>query len=45
MRHPKIGIIGLGSIAQKAYLPLLTFEENWKLVGAFSPTQAKRKQI
>jgi virulence factor len=45
MRHPTIGIIGLGSIAQKAYLPLLTFEQNWNLVGAFSPTKAKREQL
>ncbi|WP_275076223.1 Gfo/Idh/MocA family protein [Providencia rettgeri] len=41
----KIGVIGLGGIAQKAYLPILTKEENWQLVGAFSPNQAKAKVI
>lgn len=45
MRKPKIGMIGLGSIAQKAYLPILSAEKNWKLVGAFSPTQMKRERI
>jgi virulence factor len=45
MREPRIGMIGLGSIAQKAYLPILTQETNWTFVGAFSPSKDKRKMI
>ncbi len=29
----------------KAYLPVLTKEENWELVGAFSPNQSKAKLV
>ncbi len=36
MNKPKIGMIGLGSIAQKAYLPTLTKETDWNFVGAFT---------
>lgn len=35
----RIGIIGLGGIAQKVYLPLLSEAARWRLVGAFSPNQ------
>lgn len=42
MRKPKIGIVGLGGIAQKAYLPILTNSTSFELIGAFSPTVAKR---
>ncbi|UFJ42916.1 Gfo/Idh/MocA family oxidoreductase [Brevibacillus humidisoli] len=45
MRKPRIGVIGLGSIAQKAYLPILSQQQGWSLVGAFSPTQSKRDDI
>ncbi len=45
MRKLHVGIIGLGSIAQKAYLPILCKEDNWQLVGAFSPNQSKAKQV
>ncbi|MGF7417557.1 Gfo/Idh/MocA family protein [Providencia rettgeri] len=45
MRKLKVGVVGLGSIAQKAYLPILTKEENWELVGAFSPNQSKAKLV
>lgn len=38
----RIGMIGLGDIAQKVYLPLLSVEENWEFVGAFSPNEQKR---
>lgn len=41
----RVGIIGLGDIAQKVYLPLLAKEENWRLVGAFTPDAKKRKRI
>lgn len=44
-RKLKIGIVGLGNIAQKVYLPFLTKEVNWCLVGAYSPTESRRKQI
>lgn len=42
---PRIGVVGLGNIAQKAYLPILTREKDWTLVGAFTPNAAKRKQV
>lgn len=45
MKKPRIGIIGLGSIAQKAYLPILTKETNWSFEGAFSPNKEKSKLI
>lgn len=45
MRKPRIGMIGLGEIAQKAYLPILTQEKNWTFVGAFSPNQDKRRKL
>lgn len=42
MRVPRIGIVGLGSIAQKAYLPVLSRAEKWTLAGAYTPNEAKR---
>ncbi|MEB3056557.1 Gfo/Idh/MocA family oxidoreductase [Bacillus pseudomycoides] len=45
MNKPRIGMIGLGNIAQKAYLPTLTKEIDWTFVGAFTPNAEKRKQI
>lgn len=45
MNLPKIGIVGLGSIAQKAYLPILTSEKSWTLIGAYSPTKSSRNKI
>ncbi|MBP1996090.1 Gfo/Idh/MocA family protein [Paenibacillus eucommiae] len=45
MRKPRVGIVGLGDIAQKVYLPILSKEDNWSLVGAFTPNEAKRKNI
>ena len=41
----RIGIVGLGGIAQKVYLPYLAKEKDWSLAGAFSPTESKRNQI
>jgi virulence factor len=41
----RIGVIGLGGIAQKAYLPVLSHAENWTLVGGFSPNQQKAQAI
>ena len=45
MRQPKIGVVGLGGIAQKAYLPILTNSTSFELVGAYSPTVTKREAI
>lgn len=45
MRQVRIGMVGLGGIAQKAYLPILSKESDWKFVGAFSPNKEKRKAI
>lgn len=44
-RELKIGIVGLGNIAQKVYLPFLSKERNWRLIGAYSPTESRRKQV
>jgi len=41
----KIGIVGLGSIAQKAWLPVLARAEEWTLMGGFSPNQQKAQQV
>lgn len=45
MRKLRIGVVGLGGIAQKAYLPILSKGTEWQLVGAFSPGAEKRKRI
>ncbi len=45
MEKPRIGMVGLGNIAQKAYLPILTKETNWSFEGAYSPSKEKRKSI
>lgn len=39
----KIGLIGLGSIARKAYMPVLLRERDWVLSGCYSRTPEKRK--
>lgn len=41
----RIGIAGLGSIAQKAWLPVLGNALNWTLAGAFSPTEMRARQV
>ncbi|BFI49604.1 hypothetical protein KD2_20470 [Yersinia pseudotuberculosis] len=45
MKKLRVGIVGLGGIAQKAYLPILTQAQGWQLVGAFSPNQAKAQPL
>ncbi|RKQ37962.1 Gfo/Idh/MocA family protein [Oceanobacillus halophilus] len=45
MTKPKVGMVGLGAIAQKAYLPILTNETDWDFVGAFSPSKDKRTKL
>ncbi len=41
----RIGIVGLGGIAQKVYLPLLCQAQDWRVAGAFSPNQAKARAL
>ncbi|WP_312756575.1 Gfo/Idh/MocA family oxidoreductase [Pantoea brenneri] len=41
----RIGVVGLGGIAQKAWLPVLSAATDWTLAGAFSPNQAKARPI
>lgn len=45
MTKPRIGMVGLGGIAQKAYLPILSRAIDWDFVGAFSPNAEKRAVI
>lgn len=45
MKLPRIAMIGLGGIAQKAYLPTLTKETKWQFVGAFSPNEKKESKF
>lgn len=45
MSKLRIGVIGLGGIAQKAYLPVLSHAQNWTLVGGFSPNQQKAQAV
>ncbi|WP_112180043.1 MULTISPECIES: Gfo/Idh/MocA family protein [Paraliobacillus] len=44
-RKVRVGVVGLGGIAQKAYLPILTKQEDWDLIGAYTPNQEKLKRI
>ncbi|WP_436892461.1 Gfo/Idh/MocA family protein [Siccibacter turicensis] len=41
----RIGVVGLGGIAQKAWLPVLAHASGWTLEGAFSPTREKALPI
>ncbi|MGE9550425.1 Gfo/Idh/MocA family protein [Erwinia amylovora] len=41
----KVGIVGLGSIAQKAWLPVVTRTDGWQIAGAFSPNQQKARGV
>ncbi|UXO67122.1 Gfo/Idh/MocA family protein [Pantoea dispersa] len=41
----RIGVVGLGGIAQKAWLPVLAQASGWQLVGAFSPSQARAQPV
>ena len=41
----RVGMVGLGGIAQKAWLPVLSAAARWQLAGAFSPTQAKAQPV
>lgn len=44
-RQLRVGIVGLGGIAQKAWLPVVTQTAGWTLAGAFSPNQQKAQVI
>jgi len=41
----RIGMVGLGTIAQNTYLPILSTLETVDFVGAFSPNQEKTRAI
>ena len=41
MRKLRVGIVGLGGIAQKVYLPILSQAKHWELMGAYTPNQEK----
>ncbi|WP_051229301.1 Gfo/Idh/MocA family protein [Paludibacterium yongneupense] len=41
MRKVRVAIVGLGGIAQKVYLPILSRARQWELVGAYSPDRQK----
>lgn len=41
----KVGIIGLGKIAQSTYLPILSVDTEVEIVGAFARTASTRAQI
>ncbi|ENA1771791.1 Gfo/Idh/MocA family oxidoreductase [Yersinia ruckeri] len=45
MKKLRVGVVGLGGIAQKAYLPILSCTGDWLLVGAFSPNQIKAQPV
>ena len=45
MTKLRIGVVGLGGIAQKAWLPVLSAASDWELVGAWSPTRAKALHV
>lgn len=45
MSKLRVGVVGLGGIAQKAYLPILSQAADWTLVGGFSPNQQKAQPI
>lgn len=45
MTSVRVGVVGLGDIARKAYLPVLANAGGWTLVGGFSPNQQKAQGI
>ncbi|WP_075180974.1 Gfo/Idh/MocA family protein [Pantoea sp. 1.19] len=45
MRKPRIGVVGLGGIAQKAWLPVLAHSVDWTLVGGYSPNQPRAQAV
>jgi virulence factor len=45
MTRLRVGVVGLGGIAQKAWLPVLGASNDWTVQGAFSPTRAKAQPV
>ncbi|MGA9605426.1 MAG: Gfo/Idh/MocA family oxidoreductase [Rouxiella badensis] len=45
MSKLRIGVVGLGGIAQKAYLPVLSQATDWTLEGGFSPSQVRAQAV
>ena len=45
MNKLKVVVIGLGAISQRVYLPILSKNTNWELLGAFTPNAKKREEI
>lgn len=45
MNKLRIGVVGLGGIAQKAWLPVLGSSADWTLQGAFSPSREKALRV
>ncbi|XTZ36926.1 Gfo/Idh/MocA family protein [Salmonella enterica] len=41
----RIGVVGLGGIAQKAWLPVLGAATDWTLAAAWSPTREKAERV
>lgn len=41
----RIGVVGLGGIAQRAWLPVLGASADWTLQGAWSPSREKAQRI
>ncbi|MEG1210912.1 MAG: Gfo/Idh/MocA family oxidoreductase [Leclercia sp.] len=41
----RVGVVGLGGIAQKAWLPVLSNAADWTLQGAWSPSRDKALRI
>ncbi len=45
MAKLRVGVVGLGGIAQKAWLPVLSAASDWTLQGAWSPSRDKAIRI
>lgn len=45
MTKLRVGVVGLGGIAQKAWLPVLSTATDWTLQGAWSPSRDKALRI
>lgn len=45
MTRLRIGVVGLGGIAQKAWLPVLGAATDWTLTAAWSPTREKAQPV
>lgn len=45
MKKLRVGVVGLGGIAQKAWLPVLGSAADWTLQGAWSPSREKAERI